>query len=300
MTVLITGATGLIGTQLTADLHQAGYIVHFLTTRSAALKQEDNHKGFLWNPDKKEIDPECIEGVDAIVHLVGAPISEPWTKAYRQEILDSRIQTMRLLEDTLKNNPHKVQHFISASGISIYPNSLTANYKESDTAVANNFLGEVVVKWEAAADRFEALGIKVAKLRTGVVLDSDQGALPQIIKPVKLGVGAALGSGDQWFSWIHLQDISGIYLHLIQNALTGVYNGVAPTPVSNKELTYKVAQTLGKKIILPAVPGFVLKIAMGERANLVLEGQQVSSEKIEKSGYTFAYSDIATALSNLL
>lgn len=300
MTVLITGATGLIGTQLTADLHQAGHKVHFLTTRSAALKQKDNHRGFLWNPDKQEIDPECIKGVDTIVHLVGAPISEPWTKTYRQEILDSRIQTMRLLEDTLKNNPHKVQHSISASGISIYPHSLTANYKESDAAVADNFLGEVVVKWEAAADRFEALGIKVAKLRTAVVLDADQGALPQIVKPVKLGVGAALGSGDQWFSWIHLKDISGIYLHLIQHGLSGVYNGVAPKPVTNKELTYAVAESLGKKIILPAVPGFVLKIAMGERANLVLEGQQVSSEKIEKAGYTFAYSDIATALSNLL
>ena len=300
MTVLITGATGLIGTQLTADLHQAGHTVHFLTTRSSKLIQTDNHRGFLWNPKNNEIDDQCFNGVDTIVHLVGAPISEPWTKAYRQEIVESRVGTMMLLEESLRKLKHQVTHFISASGISLYPNSLTEHYTEDSSAVGDNFLAEVVVQWEAAADRFEAMGIQVAKLRTGVVLDPDQGALPEIMKPVKLGLGAALGSGKQWFSWIHRKDISGIYFHLIQNRLSGVFNGVAPNPVTNKTLTQGVAQALGKKIILPPVPGFVLKVALGKRALLVLEGQKVSADKIIDSGYRFEFPDLDAALSNLL
>lgn len=300
MTVLITGATGLIGTELTRLLHQAGHTVHFLTTRQSKVVQQDNHKGFLWNPANKQIDPACIAGVDTIVHLVGAPISEPWTKAYRQTILSSRIDTMAMLEDLLKTTGHKVKHFVSASGISVYPDSLTAVYKEDSNAVADNFLGDVVVQWEAAADAIGKLGIEVAKVRTGVVLDTDGGALPQVVKPFKMGVGAALGSGKQWFSWIHLKDICGIYDHIIQQQMSGVYNAVAPSPVTNIVLTKAIADQLGKKIFLPAVPAFALKLALGERASLVLEGQNVSADKITATGYNFHFPTLTGALADLL
>ena len=300
MTVLITGATGLIGTKLTADLHAAGHKVHFLTTRDSKLIDNSNHRGFLWNPSKGELDTNCLEGVETIVHLVGATVSKPWTKAYKQEILDSRIATMKVLADHLQGEQHQVKYFVSASGISIYPDSLTATYTEDNTEVAPSFLGDVVVKWESAAEQFADLGMKVAKVRTAVVLDASQGALPQIAKPAKMGVGSALGSGKQWLSWIHLDDISGIYMHIIENGLSGVYNGTAPEAATNLEFTKAVAAQLGKRIILPAAPSFVLKLALGERASLVLEGQRVSAAKISEAGYQFRFPDLTSALADLL
>lgn len=299
MTILITGATGLIGGQLTQMLLAAGHKVHFLTTRANKILNKDNHKGFLWDPKKRQLDKGCFEDVSTIVHLVGATVSEPWTKKYRQEILDSRIDTMRLIEDSLAELKHQVTHFISASGISIYPDSPTTEYTVFFSGVADNFLGQVVVAWEAAADRFKDLGMTVAKVRTGVVLDTDQGALPQIAKPVKMGAGAVLGSGKQWFSWIHLQDICGIYAFLIEKQAEGIFNAVAPHPVTNKALTHAVANQLGKKVILPAVPGFVLKLALGERASLVLEGQKVSAAKVGQLGYSFEFPELAGALAQL-
>ena len=300
MTVLITGATGLIGTKLTADLHTAGHKVHFLTTRESKLIDRPDHKGFLWNPAEGTLDADCFEGVDTIVHLVGATVSKPWSKAYKQEILDSRIETMKVLADHLKDSQHQIKHFVSASGISIYPDSLTANYTEENTEVSPSFLGDVVVKWEAAADQFADLGMKVAKVRTAVVLDASQGALPQIAKPVKMGVGSALGSGKQWLSWIHLDDISGIYMHIISGGLSGVYNATAPQPATNLEFTKAVAAQLGKRIIMPAAPAFILKLALGERASLVLEGQRVSAAKISDAGYDFKFPDLTSALADLL
>lgn len=300
MTVLITGATGLIGTQLTANLHKEGHSVHFLTTRESKLLNEPNHKGFLWNPAKRELDASCFEGVDTIVHLVGATVSKPWTKSYKQEILDSRIKTMELLRENLGSTQHQVKHFVSASGISIYPNSLSEVFTEESTEIGDNFLADVVVKWEAEADKMSELGMNVAKVRTGVVLDASQGALPQIVKPVKMGVGSALGSGKQWFPWIHLNDICGIYAYIINEGLTGVYNATASGVVTNAELTKAVAKQLGKRIILPPAPAFVLKLALGERAALVLEGQRVSSAKIEQTGYTFQFPQLGAALADLL
>lgn len=300
MTILITGATGLIGTKLTQQCLDTGATVHYLTTSKHKIKNDKNYKGFYWDPYNDVIDIEAFDGVSVIVNLVGATIATRWTNAAKKEILESRTKTANLLFKTLKNNEHQVKHFVSASGISVYPPNKTKLYTEESTEVDDGFLAEVVLAWEAAADQFSSLGIDVAKVRTGVVFSMEDGAFPKLVKPVKLGVPAPLGSGEQWISWIHLNDIAGIYSHIINKELEGVYNAVAPTPINNNKLTRLLADKLGVKVWLPNVPGFMLKLILGEMSQLVLEGQLVSSKKIIEQGYNFEFYNAERAVDNLL
>jgi uncharacterized protein (TIGR01777 family) len=300
MTILITGATGLIGTQLSTQLIAQGHTVHFLTTSPNKLASESNYKGFLWNLKEGSIDDRCFDTVTAIIHLVGATVAKPWTKEYKSEIIESRIQSIALLAGRLKKISHNITQFVSASGVSIYPDSIEGRFDETSQEVGDGFLAKVVVQWEAAADTMSDLGISVTKVRTGVVFSKKDGALQKIATPVKLYAGAALGSGKQWLSWIHLDDICGIYMHILKNNLSGVVNAVAPEPVTNKQLTKLVGKTLGVPVFLPNVPEFVLKTALGERASLVLEGQFVVPKRLTQSGYSFIYPEVAPALRNLL
>jgi hypothetical protein len=300
MTILITGATGLIGKALTEKCLQQGMIVHYLTTRKEKIEDSVSYKGFYWNPETNEIDSRAFTGVTTVINLAGASVAKKWTPAYKKVILESRIQSVDLIYRTLKTIQHDVRHFISSSGISIYPASSTKLYTEENSETETSFLGQVVVEWELAVDQIKTLGIDVAKVRTGIVLSSKEGALPKISKPVKYWVGAALGSGNQWQSWIHIDDIAGIYIHLIQNELEGIYNGVAPNPVTQKKLTKQIASQLGKPLWLPNIPGFVLRALLGEMSQIVLEGQLVSSRKIEEHKYHFQHYNLDTAVSDLL
>lgn len=300
MIILITGATGLIGSSLVAACLENGHIVHYLTTSRNKIETKENYKGFYWNPSKGDIDTLAFEGVSCIVHLAGASISRRWTKKNKKLILHSRITSANLLYTSLQKQEHNVMHFISASGIGIYPHSLTKLYSEEDMEVDDTFLGQVVVAWEEAADRFLKLGIDVAKVRTGLVLSAEGGALPAIMKPVKLGLGAPLGSGKQWQSWIHIDDLSSIYLSIIENEWEGIYNAVAPNPVTNKKLTQLIALYLQVPLWLPNVPGIFLKLILGEMAVLVLKGQLVTSKKIEALGFNFKYFNLESALDDLL
>lgn len=298
--VLITGATGLIGGELVKQCHSNDIAVNYLTTSKEKIEDSENYKGFYWNPKEGEIDVNAFKGTFAIINLVGASISERWTDDYKKIILDSRIGSMNLLYDTLQRVDHNIVHFISASGVSIYPNSKTKLYTEEVEEVDDTFLAEVVVAWEKAAAKFKNLGMEVSKVRTGVVLAKEDGALPKLVKPIKLGVGAPLGSGDQWQSWIHLEDIAGVYVFLLINQLEGIYNAVAPNPVQNKKMTKMIASILDSPLILPNIPAFALKLLLGEMAVLVLEGQLVSSQKIEQVGYQFKFYNLENALQDLL
>ena len=300
MNILITGATGIIGSHLVKACISKGYRVHYLTTRRDKLESKSNYKGFYWNPVASELDIDALIDVEVIIHLAGASISKRWTKSYKDQILDSRIKTAELLFSALQNNEHSVTHFISASGVGIYPPSHTRLYTEEDNEVDDSFLGKVVQAWEGAADQFGQLGIKVAKVRTGLVLAKEGGALPAIAAPVRKGVGAPLGSGDQWQSWIHIDDMIEVYLNIIKNGWTGIYNAVAPNPATNKRLTKLIANTLEKPLWLPNVPAFVLKLLLGEMSMLVLQGQMVSSKKLEDSGFGFHYFNLQRALDDLL
>ncbi|TBW26508.1 TIGR01777 family oxidoreductase [Gramella sp. KN1008] len=300
MRVLITGATGLVGSRLSSLCRERGIQVNYLTTSKAKIKKEKDYQGFYWDPGKDQIEEGCIEGVKCIVHLAGASIAEPWTNSYKKKIIKSRTETADLLYNTLKENSHNVENFVSASGINIYPSSLEKLYFEDDPAVADDFLGKVVQKWEAAADQFEELGVDVAKIRTGPVLAEDGGMLEKIKKPISLNMGAALGSGRQWQSWIHIEDVAGIFLFAIENELTGVYNAVAPNPVTNKELTHELAKEMGKSVWLPNVPKIALKALLGEMSQIVLSSQLVSCKKIEEQGFSFKYTNLARALGDLI
>ena len=299
MRVLITGATGLIGSELSKLCHENGIKVNYLTTSKSKIEKKEDYQGFFWDPKSQKIEEGCLEGVKTIVHLAGASIAEPWSNSYKKTIIKSRTETAALLFKTLKNNSHQVENFISASAIGVYPSSLQKLYFEDDNAVADNFVGEVVRRWEAAADQFENLGIDVAKIRVGLVLSEDGGMLEKIKKPISLNMGAALGSGKQWQSWIHIRDLAGIFLFAIQNDLTGVYNAVAPNPVTNKELTNELAEKMGKSVWLPNVPKFALKALLGEMSQIVLSSQLVSSKKIEESGYDFEFTNLSRALGDL-
>lgn len=300
MRVLITGATGLIGEEIVRQSLKQDIDIHYLTTSESKIELKKNYKGFYWNPKKGEIDISAIQGVDAIIHLAGAPISKRWTKSYKTEILESRVLTGNILFNTLQKNKHHIKQFISSSGINIYPSDLKKNYSEDVDEVDNSFLGNVVVSWEEVADKFSLLNLKVSKIRTGMVLDKNQGALPQIIKPIKYGAGASLGSGKQWQSWIHIHDIAKLYLHVLNQEIEGTFNAVAPEPVTNAEMTKILAKQLKKPLVLPNVPEFALKFSLGEMATLLTSSHKVSSNKIQEKGFNFKYPKFKEAIEDLL
>ena len=300
MRVLITGATGLIGSKISQLCRDKGMQVHYLSTSKDKLENKEDYKGFYWNPNNNEIDSEAIKGVDAIINLVGASIAERWTPEQKKAILKSRTETAHLLYKCLQENEHQVKNLVSASAIGIYPSSLEKLYTEEDKGVDDSFVGEVVVKWEEAVDNFKDLGIEVAKIRIGLVLAENGGVLQKLKEPVNFNVGSPLGSGKQWQSWIHIDDISGIFLFALENQLTGIYNAVAPNPVTNKELVNEVASQMGKPVWLPNVPKVALKLVLGEMSHIVLSSQLVSSDKIEQEGYTFKYVNLAKALEDLI
>lgn len=300
MKVLITGATGLVGQELVSLLLQNGFTVHYLSTSKSKLVSQNNYKGFYWNPKTSEIDLNALTDVEVIVHLAGASVAKKWTPSYKQEIIESRVLSTRLLYKTLQKNLHQVKQIVSASAIGIYPNDLNYIYHETDNKVDNSFLGNVVQQWEDEVNQFEKLHINVAKIRIGIVLAKNGGALQEMVKPIKMGVGAAFGSGLQYQSWIHIQDLVAIFQFVIQNQLSGVFNGVAPYPVTNSELTKAIAKTLGKPLFLPNIPQFVMKLILGEMHQILFSSQHVSCRKLLDLKYQFKFASLDKALNDLL
>ncbi|WP_026839522.1 TIGR01777 family oxidoreductase [Gillisia sp. JM1] len=300
MRVLITGATGLVGSNLADKCIEKGIEVNYLTTSKEKIENKPNYKGFYWDPTTKDIDDNCLNDVDVIIHLAGANIAKRWTSSYKEEIIDSRVETAKILFNSLKSSKKNISQFISASAIGIYPSSLQKLYTEDESNTDESFLGEVVEKWEAAADIFKDLNIKVTKVRTGLVLAKNGGALQKMKEPADFNLGAAFGSGKQWQSWIHIEDLANLYLHILENNLEGVYNGVAPNPVTNTELMDGIAKQLDKNVWLPNVPAIALKVALGDMSTVVLSSQLVSSDKIENTGFMFKYKNLTKALEDLL
>lgn len=300
MRILITGATGLVGQEIVKRCHAKNIQVNYLTTRKSKISQEDNYQGFYWNPKTRDIDTKCFKNVDAIIHLAGASISKRWTDSYKKEVLDSRVDTTKLLIDALKGESHSITQIVSASAIGVYPDSLTNYYDQTHKELSNSFLGEVVKAWEHAVNGFYALGINVSKIRIGLVLSDKGGALKEIVKPIKFGVGAAFGSGKQWQSWVHVEDLARLFLFVLENEIEGVFNGVAPNPVTNNELTKTTAKVLRKPLFLPNIPKFVMKLILGEMHTILFESQRVSSKNIEEKGFDFEFHHLQPALDDLL
>ncbi len=304
MKVLITGATGLVGKEVTRLCRAQGITVHYLTTSQKKISSASDYKGFYWNPSAGELDVASLEGVDAIIHLAGASIAQKWTSKNKQLIKDSRIKSANMLYDALvrfrESGNTSVKHMISASAIGCYPSSSTKLYNEKYPTYATGFLGEVVQEWEESIQEFQKLDIATSLVRTGLILDKTEGALPKIVKPIRYFAGAPLGDGQQWQSWIHIEDMARLYMHILEEKLTGIYNGVAPNPVTNEKLTKVVAHTIKKPLFLSNVPKGVLKLALGEMATIVLESQLVSAEKIQETGFVFNFPTVEQAIKNLL
>ncbi|MEZ4797538.1 MAG: TIGR01777 family oxidoreductase [Flavobacteriaceae bacterium] len=298
--ILITGATGLVGKEIVKQCHNQNIAVHYLSTSKSKLKDKPNYKGFYWNPSFGEIDVNCFEGVEVIINLAGATIAKRWTNAYKEEILKSRVEALQLLYNTIKTKNITLKHLVSASAIGIYPDSLTQYYDEDFNDFDDRFLAKVVTSWENEADQFKSLNIKVSKIRIGIVLSKQGGALPQLVKPIKWFVGSTLGSGNQWQSWIHIEDLAAIFMYVVNNTFEGIFNGVAPNAVTQREMVKSIAKEVKRPILLPAVPSFVLKFVLGEMSTLVLESQRVSSKKIEDLGFTFKYYQLQPALEDVL
>lgn len=296
--ILITGASGLIGTRLTELLHEKGHrIAHLSRT-----PRSGNAKTFVWNIAKHQIDPEAFQSTDAIVHLAGTGIADkPWTDARKKEILKSRTESAKLLYDELKKGNHAVKVLVSASAIGYYGLNDTNALFTENRKPGSDFLADVVRQWEEAVDEIASLGIRVVKIRAGIVLSEKGGALTEMVRPVKFYAGAPLGSGNQHVSWIHLDDLCRIFIKAIEDdTMEGVYNGVAPNPVTNKEFTTILASVVNRPIILPHIPAFILKLLLGEMASLVLKGSKISSYRIQNAGFQFQFTDVKNALQDLL
>ncbi len=307
-TVLITGGTGMIGKALTRALLEKNYKVIILS-RDPANEIDSTFPGNVaygaWNIDDNYLDPQAITKADYIVHLAGAGIADKrWTAKRKQEIRDSRVKTGQLIVKTLEEVPNKVKAVVSASAIGWYgPDPQIPNPQPfmEDDPYHNGFLGSTCKEWEESLDPISSTGRRLIKLRTGIVLSNDGGALEEFEKPLKFGVAAILGSGRQRISWIHIDDLVRLYINAIESDdMRGVFNAVAPKPVSNKEFTLRLANAKRGKFFIPVhVPAFVLKVKLGELSIEVLKSATVSCDKIHYSGFTFLYPSIDAAFQNL-
>lgn len=296
MAYLITGATGLVGKHIVKRCEEQNIVVHYLTTSKSKIQTTDTYKGFFWDPNKGYIDKNAFEGVSTIIHLAGANVAKRWTNSYKRQILESRIKPANLLKEVLLKNKHAVSHFISASAIGVYEDSLVEFHAEDSERLGDGFLANVVKDWEAAVDQIADLGIAVAKLRIGVVLDEKEGALPKMTKPIKMYMGAAFAKGTQWQSWIHVNDLALMFMFVAEEKLTGVYNAVAPNAVTQNKLIASCASVLSKPIWLPNIPKFVLKLMLGEMSTILLGSQRVNSSKIQEEGFLFEFPSLRKAL----
>jgi uncharacterized protein (TIGR01777 family) len=302
-TILITGGTGLVGKALTEQLIEKNYQVIILTRTIKDVATQKNISYALWNVKEQKIDASALKKADAIIHLAGAGVMDKkWIPAYKQEIRDSRIKSSDLILKTLKTIEHKVQVIVSASAIGWYGEDKTEGHFFSENENADPaFLGEVCKEWEESIEPATDMGIRVVKLRTGIVLSNKGGAYPEFKSSLKFGVASILGSGKQMISWIHINDLCRQYIFALENeSLVGSYNAVAPKPVSNKTLTLAIANKLkGKFYIAVHVPQFVLTIMLGDRSVEILKSATVGTEKIKNAGFTFLYPSVEGAIEEL-
>jgi uncharacterized protein (TIGR01777 family) len=294
--ILITGGSGRIGKHLIPLLKQNGHNVAILTRKTAF----SGPTSYAWNPENREIDLRAFENTDTIIHLAGAPIAGArWTKEYKRKILESRVNGTRFLAEIIASNKLNIKSFISASAVGFYGNS-GEEWVDEESSAGNDFLSSVCIQWEAEAKKISESGVRTVIVRTGQVL-SDEGLMPVISRPVKFGAGAVLGTGNQFMSWIHYMDLCRLYLRAVEDdSIYGIYNATAPQPVPHRDFMKKLAAAMHRPLILPRVPGRILKMIIGEKADLILGGQRVACNKIIQQGFMFEYGTLENALNDLL
>lgn len=294
--ILITGATGLIGKAVQKQLLNKGYTINTLSR-----KTNNGPNSFIWNIDKGIIDQDAFNGVDTIIHLAGEPVADKkWTDERKKQIIDSRVKSTELLFNTIKLLPgHQIKTFISASAVGFYGDCGDEILTE-ESKNGYGFLAETCRLWEHAVDQGKKLSLRVVKLRTGIVLSNDGGALPQLDKPVKLFAGSALGTGKQWTPWIHLTDMVQMYIEAIENfKMEDSYNACAPFPVTNTTLTKSIAKHLHRPFWPINVPKAALNLLLGERTEAVLMSNNTSAQKLLNTGFKFKFTHLDDALKDL-
>ena len=299
MKILITGGSGLVGSSLTKVLLGMNYDVAILTRNPS---NDPDVKHYFWDPSKLLIDEDALIDVDCIVHLAGTNISDRrWTNKQKKEIYSSRVESAEFLYQKIKNLDIPLKSFVTSSAVGCYGTTTSDKiYTEQDDN-SDDYLGQLCTQWETKADQFINLGCKVSKVRTGIVLSSEGGALPKMMFPINWYIGASLGSGNQYIPWIHIDDLCTIYKSLInENIPYGVYNGVAPETITNNDLTSIIAEVLNKPLWLPNIPSWLLKIIFGEMSSILTNGSRISSKKLIQSGFKFNYTSINSAIHNLV
>lgn len=300
MKILVCGATGLIGRKvcelLTADGHQVS-----ATSRSATLPADLAAKEVhRWDPHSGPPSEQTLDGVEAIVNLVGEPIdARRWSDEQKKLIRDSRVVTTRNLIDGLRSVQSKPGVLVNGSAVGYYGNRGDEILEET-ASPGRGFMSDVCQEWEIEAQRATDIGIRAVQVRTGVVLSNEGGALKKMLLPFKLGIGGRLGSGKQWFPWIHIDDIAGLFRHAVINSpVTGPLNGVSPSPVTNAEFTRELAHALHRPAFLP-VPESALKVLLGEMSEVLFDSQRAVPAKAIAAGYKFVQPDLSAALKELL
>ncbi|MDX2001572.1 MAG: TIGR01777 family oxidoreductase [Chitinophagales bacterium] len=295
--VLITGGTGLIGSRLSVLLAEKGYDVALL---SRSRDKDKPYTTYHWDVKNGLLDDEAITTADHIVHLAGANIADGWwTDDRKKLILESRTKSAELLIKKLGQLDHQVKSVVSSSAIGYYGNRGETILTEEDAA-GKGFLSEVCVAWERSIQPVQQQHIRLAVLRTGIVMSSRGGALVQMERPLSLGIGAYLGDGKQFYSWIHIDDLCRMYIKAIEDdSMEGVYNAVAPNPVRNKELVETLEKVLDKAAITAPTPAILLRFLLGEMAHMVLDSDRVSAIKIEEKGFRFEFEWLEDALKDI-
>lgn len=300
--IVITGATGLIGSGITEKLIARGdeVIVFSRSPKKAEKKIPGAFNYVKWQYDSMGEWVESIEGADTVIHLAGENImSNRWNDAHKKKVLDSRVAGTRNLVDAIAQAEKKPEVFICASGIDYYDDSIEAEYDE-ESEPGEGFLTNVVKSWEDEAAKVEQYDVRRISIRTGIVLDKQEGALAKMITPFKFFIGGPIGSGKQWMPWIHIEDIVELYIYTLDNSeMKGAYNGTVPSPVTMKEFAKTLGEVMNRPSLFP-VPAFVLRIVIGEAADLVLYGSRVLPKKTLEAGYKFNHTDLKKALEQII
>lgn len=296
--ILISG-TGLIASHLAPALKSRGMECVFLSTSKSSFC---DCPCYYWDPIKYEMDERALDGVTHIIHLAGAAIADVrWTKKRKKELVDSRVQSAQLLYNLVDAKKTPLRAFISASGVGYYGAVNSEKYFTEDNEPGEDFLAEICIQWENAAKKFESLEIRTVILRSGIVLAKDHSALQKLAKPIKMGFGAAIGNGKQYFPWIHIADITNIYLEAVLNdKMSGIYNASGPNSTTNLEITKEIAKVLNKKLYLPNIPVFVMKLLFGELSIALTKGSRVSVSKLQALDFQFNYVKLNESLRDLL
>ncbi len=296
MKIVITGGSGFVGSKLCELLIKEGHSVTIIG-HSPPRKEMDRVSFVKANLMEGEV-PSIFGECDAIVHLAGAPIFHRWTESYKRLILDSRVKTAKAIYQFLSQSKQRPKVFVSASASGFYGDRGDTLLDES-AAEGRDFLASVCTEWEKAAENFSSLGMRAVEVRTATVLGPGGGALAKMIPLFRLGLGGKLGTGKQWFPWIHLEDLSQIYVQAITNPrLSGPINAVAPETLRNRDFTQALGHALKRPAILPA-PAFALRLVFGELAEALLTSQKVIPKKLEQLGFHFSYPTMKKALSQI-